>query len=168
MKRLAAALLPVALAAQAQPMSVNAARDEAAGYAITHSLLVVNLVKNCEPYAGEIGLDPAEALAGWRQRNAERVNAARAYFVFARSAIEREHGAQAGQDFETQRRALFIDQANTTLNDIFGPAGPQQDVCRRWVSAIVTEKADLNWQSKYMPLLDEMVEFAKGAGPGAR
>jgi hypothetical protein len=51
------------------------------------------------------------------------------------------------------------------LHDIFGPAGPQQDVCRRWVSAIVTEKADLNWQSKYMPLLDELVEFARGVDP---
>jgi hypothetical protein len=164
LKRLALALLFVAGAAHAQ-IAVTPARTEAAGYAVTHALLVVNLVKNCEPYAGEIGLDPAAALAGWRQRNAERVGAAQAYFVFARSAIEREHGAAAGEQFHARTQGVFIEQANTTLNDIFGPAGPQQDVCRRWVSAIVTEKADLNWQSKYMPLLDELVEFARGVDP---
>jgi hypothetical protein len=160
-------LVAAALAAGAgAALEVTPARTEAAGYAITHWLLVLNLARNCEPYAAAIGRDPMTALRAWRQRNAERVNAAEAYFVFARAAVEKRGGASAGEDFHAQTHGLFVEQANTTLNEIFGAAGPQPAVCRRWVEAIAEGESDLNWQSKYMPLLDELVEFERSLRPG--
>jgi hypothetical protein len=39
-------------------------------------------------------------------------------------------------------------------------------VCERWVGAIGDGQADLNWQSKYMPVLDELREFERKLRPG--
>jgi len=167
LKRLALALLFVSGAAHAQ-IAVTPERTEAAGYAVTHWLLVLNLVRNCEPFAQQIGRDPQTVLRPWRERNAERVNAAEAYFVFARAAVEKRGGALAGEDFRAQTHGLFVQQANTTLNDIFGATGPQPAVCKRWIEAIANEEVDLNWQAKYMPVLDELVEFARKVEPNAR
>ena len=172
-RALAAALVLAsggALARDAAP--VTPTRTEAAAYAITHSLLVVNLVKNCDRFGAQLGRDPAAALAGWRQRNGGRVAAAEAYFVFARAASERLGGAAAGEDFHARTHGLSVQQANRTLNDIFGALGPRPAVCKRWIEAIAQGQTDLDWQSKYLPLLDELVEFERkirsGALPDAR
>jgi hypothetical protein len=39
-------------------------------------------------------------------------------------------------------------------------------VCARWIDAIAGGEADLNWQSKYMPALDELREFERRLRPG--
>lgn len=148
-------------------LEVTPARTEAAGYAITHSLVVRNLVKNCAQHKAQLRRDPDAALAAWRRVNTEHVLAADSYLIAARVAVEKQHGAQAGEDFHAQTHGLFVRQANQTLNDIFGAAGPQLGVCERWVEAIGGGQADLNWQSKYMPVLDELREFERALRPGA-
>jgi len=148
-------------------LEVTPARTEAAGYAITHALVIRNLVKNCGRFRAELKNDPDAALEAWRLKNAEHVLAAESYFVAARIAVERKGGAQAGEDFYAQTHGLFLEQANRTLNDIFGAAGPQPAVCERWAESIAGGQADLNWQSKYMPLLDELREFERALRPGA-
>jgi len=148
-------------------LEVTPARTEAAGYAITHSLVVRNLVKNCGKFGDKLPRDPAAALDAWRVKNAEHVLAAESYLVAARIAVEKKGGAQAGEDFHAQTHGLFLEQANRTLNDIFGAAGPQPGICERWIEAIAGGQADLNWQPKYMPLLDELREFERALRPGA-
>jgi hypothetical protein len=147
-------------------LEVTPARTEAAGYAITHALVVRNLVKNCGKFRDRLQSDPDAALAAWRLQNAEHVLAAESYLVAARIAVEKKHGRQAGEDFHAQTHGLFVEQANRTLNDIFGALGPHTAVCERWVGAIGDGQADLNWQSKYMPVLDELREFERKLRPG--
>ena len=163
---LAALLVAAAAAAGARtPPEVNARRTEAAGYAVTHGLLVTNLVKNCARFRADLGADPDAALAGWRERNGARLAAAQAYFVFARAALVRDGGEAAGERFDRQTQGVFVDEANRSLNQIFEHASPQPWTCRRWVEAIADGKADLEWEPKYAPTLDELVEFAKSVGP---
>lgn len=169
MRRLAAGLLALcASAAQAAPLQVTPARTEAAGYAVTHALLVTNLLKNCAPFQDKLKEDLKQTLAAWKQRNGERVVAAEAYFAYTREAIQRRDGAAAADAFDEQTHGVFVEQANKSLNDIFGPLGPRPEVCESWAAAIAKGDADLNWQSQYMPLLDEMVEAARQLKPGAR
>ena len=169
MSRLAAALLALcASAAPAAPLEVTPARTEAAGYAVTHALLVTNLLKNCAPFQERLKEDLKATLAAWKQRNGERVLAAQAYFAFTREALARHDGAAAAEAFDERTHGVFVEQANRSLNDIFGALGPQLAVCERWAGAIAKGDADLNWQSKYLPLLDEMVEQARALQPGAR
>lgn len=170
-RRLAALLALCAAAAQAAPLApleVTPARTEAAGYAVTHALLVTNLLKHCAPFQPQLKEDLGAALAAWKERNGERVLAAQAYFTFTREAIERRDGATAAAAFDEQTHGVFVQQANRSLNDIFGSLGPQLAPCERWAGAIARGDADLNWQSKYMPMLDEMVEQARALKPEAR
>ena len=163
---LAALLAAAAAAAGAQtPPEVNAQRTEAAGYAVTHGLLVTNLVKNCARFRGELEDDPEAALAGWRERNGERLAAAQAYFVFARAAIARDGGATAAERFDRETQGVFVERANNSLNEIFEHASPQPWTCKRWVKAIADGQADLNWESKYVATLDQLVEFARKVKP---
>lgn len=147
-------------------LEVTPARTEAAGYAVTHALVVRNLVKNCEKFRDRLKSDPDAALDAWRLKNAEHLLAAESYLVAARVAVEKKGGAQAGEDFHAQTHDLFVEQANRTLNDIFGALGPQPAVCERWVESIAGGQADLDWQSKYMPALDELREFERSLRPG--
>jgi hypothetical protein len=142
-------------------LEVTPARTEAAGYALTHGLLVLNLVRNCRQYRDKLPLDPDAALALWRQRNAERAAAAESYLVYASAAIERQEGAAAAEAYNKRTRALFLRKANAALNDIFNRAHPQPGICARWIDAIAAGEADLNWESKYLPALDELVEFER-------
>ncbi|MEO8719074.1 MAG: hypothetical protein ABI423_12725, partial [Burkholderiales bacterium] len=154
------------VAAAGGALEVSPARTEAAGYAVTHALVVRNLVKNCGKFKGRLKQDPDAALETWRSKNAEHVLAAESYLVAARIAVEKKHGPRAGEDFHAQTHDLFVEQANRTLNDIFGALGPQPAVCERWVESIAGGQADLNWQSKYMPILDELREFERSLRPG--
>jgi len=142
-------------------LAVTPARTEAAGYAITHALVVGNLVKNCEKFRDRLQSDPDAALAAWRLKNAEHVLAAESYLVYASAAIERQEGAAAAEAYNARTRALFRRKANTALNDIFNRTHPQPGICARWIDAIAAGEADLNWESKYMPALDELVEFER-------
>jgi hypothetical protein len=165
---LSALLVAAALALGAgAALEVTPARTEAAGYAITHSLVIRNLVKNCAKFRDRLPRSPDAALDAWRVKNAEHVLAAESYLIAARIAVEKKGGAQAGEDFHAQTHGLFLEQANRTLNDIFGAAGPQPAVCERWIESIAGGQADLNWQPKYMPLLDELREFERALRPGA-
>jgi hypothetical protein len=165
---LSALFATAAGAAPLAPLEVTPARTEAAGYAVTHALLVSNLLKNCAPFQDRLKDDLKDTLAAWKQRNGERVIAAEAYFAFTQEAIQRRDGATAAEAFREETHGVFVAQANKSLNDIFGPLGPQAAVCERWAAAIAKGDADLNWQSQYMPMLDEMVERARALKPGAR
>ena len=147
-------------------LEVTPARTEAAGYAVTHGLLVANLVRNCRQYRGQLQQDPDAALAAWRQRNAERAAAAEGYLVYAAAAIERQEGAAAAEAYNARTRALFRRKANAALNDIFNRMNPQPGICARWIEAIAAGEADLNWESKYVPVLDELVEFERRVREG--
>jgi len=161
------ALLAAGAPAAAQTgFAVTPARTEAAGYAVTHGLVVANLVAQCRKFGDSLKLDPDAALAGWRQRNLERASAAESYLTYAHSAIERRHGAAAAEDFNASTRALFRRKANATLNDIFERSAPQFSVCARWMEAIAAGKADLNWESKYVNALDELVRFERDVRQG--
>jgi hypothetical protein len=153
-------LVAAALVAAAG-LEVTPARTEAAGYAVTHGLVVANLVRNCRRFEGRLGGSLEAALAGWRERNAERAAAAESYLEFARSAIERQEGITASLAFEERTRALFRRKANETLNDIFAHATPQIWTCEHWLGAITAGKADLDHEPKYLPALDELVEFER-------
>ena len=162
-------LVAAAVAAGAgAALQVTPARTEAAGYAVTHALVVRNLVKNRGKFKDRLPSDPEAALDAWRRKNAEHVRAAEGYLVAARVAVERKGGAQAGEDFYAQTHGLFVRQANKSLNEIFGALGPQPGICERWIEAIGGGQADLNWQSKYMPALDELRDFERALRPGAR
>lgn len=163
------ALLALALLAGAGgALEVTPARTEAAGYAVTHGLVVLNIARNCQRFDERLEPKPGAALAGWRQRNAERAAAAEAYLAYARAAIERQEGAAAAEAFNRRTRALFLRQANDTLNDIFERATPQIWTCERWLEAIASGKADLNWESKYVNTLDELVEFERAQRAGGK
>lgn len=160
-------LVAAALAAGAGgALEVTPARTEAAGYAVTHGLVVSNLVRNCRQYRERLKQDPDAALAAWRQRNAERAAAAEGYLVYASTVIERQEGAAAAEAYNKRTRALFRRQANNTLNDIFNRAHPQPGICARWIDAIAAGEADLNWESQYVPALDELVEFERRVRAG--
>lgn len=160
-------LVAAALAAGAGgALEVTPARTEAAGYAVTHGLLVLNLVGNCRQYREQLKHDPDAALVAWRARNAERAAAAESYLVYASAAIERQEGAAAAQAYNARTRALFRRKANTALNDIFERMRPQPGICARWIEAIATGEADLDWESKYVPALDELVEFERKVREG--
>ncbi|MGH8687128.1 MAG: hypothetical protein ACREU5_00560 [Burkholderiales bacterium] len=165
-RALGVALLAIAAAAHAQSApEVNAQRTEAAGYAVTHALLVANLVKNCQRFRGELEPDPEAVLAGWRERNGARLAASQTYFIFARAAMVRQGGEAAAERFDRRTQDVFVDEANNSLNDIFEHASPQPWTCRRWIKAIADGEADLNWESKYAATLDELVEFARSVQP---
>jgi hypothetical protein len=156
------ALLAAALVLGADvALEVTPARTEAAGYAVTHGLVVRNLARNCRKFDERLAEKPAAALAGWRQRNAERAAAAEAYLAYAHAAIGRQEGAAAAEAFNRDTRALFRRKANDTLNDIFERAAPQFWTCERWMKAIAAGDADLNWESKYVNTLDELVAFER-------
>jgi hypothetical protein len=160
-------LLATALAfGAAGALEVTQARTEAAGYAVTHGLVVSNLARICGQFREQLKQDPQAALAGWRQRNAERAAAAASYLVYAVTVIERQEGAAAAQAYNARTRAVFVRQANNTLNDIFNRAHPQSGICARWIDAIAAGEADLNWESKYVPALDELVEFERSVRSG--
>lgn len=160
-------LVAAALAAGAGgALEVTPARTEAAGYAVTHGMVVSNLARICGQFREQLKQDPDAALAGWRQRNAERAAAAESFLVYAVTAIERQEGAAAAEAYNARTRALFRRQANNTLNDIFNRAHPQSGTCARWIDAIAAGEADLNWESKYVPALDELVEFERGVRSG--
>ncbi len=142
-------------------LEVTPARTEAAGYAVTHGMVVLNLVRNCRRFDERLTEKPEGALAGWRQRNAERAAAAEAYLAYAHAAIERQEGAAAAEAFNRNTRALFRRKANDTLNDIFERAAPQFWTCEHWMKSIAAGKADLNWESKYVNTLDELVAFER-------
>ncbi|MGH8720845.1 MAG: hypothetical protein ACREU4_02595 [Burkholderiales bacterium] len=147
-------------------LEVTQARTEAAGYAVTHGLVVSNLARICGQFRGQLAQDPEAALAAWRQRNAERAAAAESYLVYAATVIERQEGAAAAQAYNARTRAVFRRQANNALNDIFNRMHPQPGICARWIDAIAAGEADLNWESKYVPALDELVEFERSVRSG--
>jgi len=162
-----AVLLAGAPAAAAQTgFAVTPARTEAAGYAVTHGIVVANLVYNCRKFADRLEQDPDAALVGWRRRNLERASAAESYLAYAHAAIERRFGAASAEEFNARTRALFQRKANTTLNDIFERTAPQFDVCAHWIGAIAQGKADLDWESKYLDTLDELVRFERDVRQG--
>lgn len=161
MKRVFYAALLVSSAAAASGLEVTPARTEAAGYALTHGLVVANLVRNCRRFEERLGGDLDGALARWRERNAERAAAAESYLVFATAAIERQEGVTASLAYEERTRLLFRRKANDTLNDIFERAAPQEWTCRRWIDAIIAGKADLDQEPKYAGPLDELVAFER-------
>lgn len=156
----------LAQGAGARPaFAVTDARTEAAAYAITHGLVVTNLAKNCARFGEQLPQDAEAALEGWRQRNGERVDAARGYLVYARTVLERLDGKDAGTAFEKRTTGVFRQQALATLNDIFGKAGPQPEVCARWVGAIAARQADLEWEPRYFTVLNEILAFHRAAVP---
>lgn len=162
------ALLALALIAGANgSLEVTPARTEAAGYAVTHGLVVLNLVRNCRRFDERLEQKPEAAYAGWRQRNAERAAAAEAYLAYAHAAIERQEGAAAAQAYHRRTRALFRRKANDTLNDIFERSAPQVWTCRHWIDAIAAGKADLQWEPKYAKTLDALVEFERKLRAGS-
>lgn len=148
-------------------LAVTPARTEAALYAVTHGLVVKNLVVQCQRFRDRLKVEPDAALAGWRQRNAERAAAAEAYFVYAAAAIERQEGPAAAERYNAQTRRLARRKANDTLNDIFERTAPQPWVCERWIDAIAQGKTDLDWESKYLNTLDELVAFERSLRSGA-
>lgn len=153
-------LLFAALIAAAGP-EVTPARRDAAVYAVTHGLVVSNVVRNCRRYEERLGGDLDGALSAWRERNAERAAAAESYLEYVRSVIERQQGPLAAQDFNAKTRGLARRKANDALNDIFERATPQEWTCRTWLEAITAGKADLDHEPKYLPVLDELVAFEK-------
>jgi len=153
-------LLAAALVA-ASGLEVTPERTDAAVYAVTHGLVVANVVRNCRRYEERLGGNLEGALSAWRERNAERAAAAEGYLEFARSAIERQEGATASLAFEERTRALSRRKANEALNDIFERATPQEWTCRQWLGAITAGKADLDREPKYLPALDELVVFER-------
>jgi hypothetical protein len=157
-------------AAQDKPpaFQVTEARTEAAGYAIAHGLLISNLVRNCVQFRDALPMDPLAALAGWRQRNGEHVDAAQAYMVYARAAVAQRAGDAAADEYYAKATGEFADQAKSTLNDIFGPAGPRPAMCVRWTTAIQERLADLAQQPKYLPPLEEMLVFHRALQSGSR
>ena len=161
MKRVLYAALLVTSAAVAAGFEVTPARTEAAGYAVTHGLVVANLARNCRQFDERLAEKPEAALAGWRQRNAERAVAADSYLIYARAAIERQHGELAAHEFDAKTRSVFRHKANVALNDIFERASPQFWTCERWMKAIAAGETDLNWESKYVNTLDELVAFER-------
>lgn len=162
------ALLAAALVFGADgALEVTPARTNAATYAVTHGLVVTNLVRNCRRFDERLAEKPQAALAGWRQRNAERAAAAEAYLAYAHAAIERQEGAAAAEAFNRNTRGLSRAKANDTLNDIFERASPQFWTCERWMKAIAAGEADLNWESKYVNALDELVAFERRLRGGA-
>jgi hypothetical protein len=166
-RRLLLALLLASGPAAAQTgFAVTPARTEAAGYALTHGMVVANLVGNCRKFSDRLEQDPDAALAGWRRRNLARASAAESYLAYAHAAIERQFGAASAEEFNARTRALFQRKANTALNDIFERTAPQFEVCAHWIAAIAQGKADLNWESKYLNTLDELVQFERDVREG--
>jgi hypothetical protein len=168
LKRAFHAALLVSSVAVAAGLEVTPVRTEAAGFAVTHGLVVANLVRNCRRFEDRLGGDLDGALTQWRQRNAERAAAAESYLVFATAAIERQEGITASLAYEERTRLLFRRKANDMLNDIFERAAPQEWTCRHWVDAIIAGKADLDQEPKYAGTLDELVAFERSVRPGAR
>jgi len=165
----AALLVACAAAAAAQApagFAVTPARTEAAGYAVTHGMVVANLVGNCRKFSDRLKHDPEAALAAWRQRNLERASAAESYFIYAHAAIERQEGAAAAEAFNRRTRALFRRKANEALNDIFERTAPQPWVCEHWIGAIAAGRTDLDWESKYLNTLDELVALERRVRQG--
>jgi len=154
-----------AAAAQAG-FAVTAARTEAAGYAVTHGIVVVNLAGNCRKFSDRLTVDPDAALTAWRERNLERASAAESYLIYAHAAIERQRGAAAAEEFNRNTRSLFRQKANVALNDIFERSAPQFGVCERWMNAIAKGEADLGYELKYRDTLDELVAFEQAVRQG--
>jgi len=156
-------------AAAEQPgFALTPARDKAAVYAVTHGMVVANLVGNCRKFSDRLKVDPDAALRAWRDRNLERASAAESYLIYAQAAIERELGAAAAEKFNTNTRALARQKANVALNDIFERTAPQFDVCERWMNAIAKGEADLGYERKYRDTLDELVAFERDVRQGRR
>jgi uncharacterized membrane protein YccC len=153
-------LLAAALVSAAGP-EVTPERRDAAVFAVTHGLVVANVVRNCRRHEARLGGDLEGALSAWRERNAERAAAAEGYLEYVRSVIERQRGPLAAQDFNAKTRGLSRRKANEALNDIFERATPQEWTCRTWLEAISAGQADLDHEPKYLPVLDELVEFEK-------
>ncbi len=168
MKRLAVLALLLASGSPAAQtgFAVTPARTEAAGYAVTHGIVVANLVANCRKFSDRLKQDPDAALAGWRRRNLARASAAESYLTYAHAAIGHRFGPASAEEFNARTRALFRRKANTALNDIFERTAPQFDVCAHWIEAIAQGKADLNWESKYVNTLDELVRFERDIREG--
>jgi hypothetical protein len=174
-RRISCALALALCAAQALAQGANVrpvfavteTRNEAAAYAITHALVVANLVRNCARFRDRIKEDPQAALDAWRQRNGERVEAAQGYVLYARAALERLDGKDAGEAYYRRTTGVFERQAIATLRDIFGAAGPQPEVCARWVGAIAARQADLEWEPRYYTVLNEIVAFHRALTSGA-
>jgi len=154
-------------AARAQPgFALTPARDNAAVYAVTHGMVVANLVGNCRKFSDRLTVDPDAALTAWRRRNLERASAAESYLVYAQAAIERKLGAAAAEKYTTNTRALARQKANVALNDIFERTAPQFGVCERWMNAITKGEADLGYEIKYRDTLDELVAFERAVRQG--
>jgi hypothetical protein len=165
---LAALLLWCGAAAAQSGFAVTPARTEAATYAVTHGIVVANLIANCRKFADRLKVEPDAALTAWRERNLERASAAQSYLIYAHAAIDREVGAAAAEKFNADTRALARQKANTALNDIFERTAPQFEVCERWMDAIDRGQADLGYEMKYRATLDELVEFERRVRQGRR
>ncbi len=164
---LALLLALASVAAGAQPQfALTPARDNAAVYAVTHGMVVANLVGNCRKFSDRLTVDPDAALTAWRQRNLERASAAEGYLTYAQAAVERELGTAAAEKYNRNTRALARHKANIALNDIFERTAPQFGVCERWMNAITKGEADLGYEIKYRDTLDELVAFERAVRQG--
>ena len=176
---IAAALLACACAANAHaqqpgastPMfQITDARNEAVGFAITHSLVVERLLKACAAFKDALPRDMDRVLQNWTERNWERLEAAHGYLFYVREMTSGRAGSDEAEAWYRKTLDGIEQRATDALADVFTQRGPTAASCAKWSTTIAQTRADLDWRPQYVQLLDEIVAFHRSVlgKPGKR
>ena len=146
--------VPYALA-----FEITAERGEAAGFAITHSLVVEKLLGACDALRQTLPQDPAEVLKAWSERNWERLEAAYGYLFYVREITGGRQGRAAGEAFYRNAIDEYEKRSAAGLSEVFARMEPNTVTCAKWEADLSEGRADLDWKPQYTPVLDEIVAF---------
>jgi len=151
--RLVAALLAITVSGNvmAEDSSANSFKmltpteplNAAAGFAYTQGLFVAKLTTTCKTLPEPMPAEAENALASWRNRNVDLVEAAYFWVRYVGVLIKSQQGQEAADAFLRSAIAEFETQSDLALKDRFPSGNPDVETCHKWMSLLSGTGVDL-------------------------
>ncbi|WP_036168303.1 hypothetical protein [Noviluteimonas dokdonensis] len=136
--------------------AVNAARDAAAGYALSRAMLTNVLAKHCSGVDIAHALRADEARNRWWQHNSDTVGAAKAYVQLQRAIVQVKQGEAAGTQYRDGVMAQAKADAIATMESWF-PEGEQDGAtCDKVVDEYFAGTRDINRSEEFGTVLGRL------------
>jgi tetratricopeptide (TPR) repeat protein len=135
---------------------ISEARNDAVGFALTLKLSTGSLAEKCQTLGGRFTHNASEVLAGWKNRNMSLIDVADKYLTYVRLRMEAQKGEQAGREFIDELKAMFVRDAQGSMDDLF-PAGKVDAAqCQRSLDHIAQGAMDLSALPAKQKILEEI------------
>ena len=136
--------------------AVNAARDAAAGYALSRAMVTNIVAKHCQQIDVAHALRADEARNRWWQHNEETVGAAKAYVQLQRAIVQVKQGPAAATQYNDGVMAQAKADAIATMETWF-PDGQQDGAtCDKLVDEYFAGTRDIGRDAEFGTVLGRL------------